>query len=55
MATTAASSTRAALKARGFENLSAEVEQQVQAEVKTLIGAGAEKARSGDYDGAVAE
>ena len=48
-------STRAALKARGFENLSAEVEQQVQAEVKTLIGAGAEKARSGDYDGAVAE
>ncbi len=48
-------STRAALKARGFENLSAEVEEQVQNEVRTLIGAGAEKARSGDYDGAVAE
>jgi DNA-binding response OmpR family regulator len=47
--------TRAALKARGFEALSEQVEQQVQAEVRTLVGAGAEKARAGDFDGAVAE
>jgi DNA-binding response OmpR family regulator len=46
---------RAALKARGFEALSEQVEQQVQAEVRTLVGAGAEKARAGDFDGAVAE
>lgn len=48
-------STRAALKARGFEALSEQVEQQVQAEVKTLVGIGAGKARAGDFDAAVAE
>lgn len=48
-------STRASLKARGFEALSEQVEQQVQAEVRTLVGTGAEKARAGDFDGAVAE
>lgn len=48
-------STRASLKARGFEALSEQVEQQIQAEVRTLVGAGAEKARAGDFDGAVAE
>lgn len=48
-------STRAALKARGFEALSEQVEQQVQAEVRALVGIGADKARAGDFDGAVAE
>jgi len=48
-------STRELLKARGLESLSREIEARVQAEVKSLITVGAEKARAGDFDGAVAE
>jgi DNA-binding response OmpR family regulator len=48
-------STRALLKARGLEALSKQIEARVQAEVKSLITTGAEKARAGDFDGAVAE
>ena len=48
-------STRELLKARGLENLSRQIEARVQAEVKSLITVGAEKARAGDFDGAVAE
>lgn len=47
--------TRAALKARGLDQLSREIEAQVQAEVKSLVTTGAQKAHAGDYDGAVAE
>ncbi|MBS0552408.1 MAG: response regulator, partial [Proteobacteria bacterium] len=43
------------LKARGLENLSRQIEARVQAEVKSLITVGAEKARAGDFDVAVAE
>lgn len=48
-------STRASLQARGLEHLTREVEAKVQAEVRTLVSAGAEKAHAGDYDGAVSE
>lgn len=48
-------STRALLKARGLEALSKQIEARVQAEVKSLITTGAEKARAGNFDGAVAE
>lgn len=48
-------STRAALQARGLEHLSREIEAQVQAEVKSLVSTGAEKAHAGDFDGAVSE
>ncbi|NMG33025.1 response regulator [Azoarcus sp. TTM-91] len=48
-------STRAVLRSRGLEELSRQIEQRIQAEVKGLISTGAEKARAGDYDGAVAE
>lgn len=48
-------STRALLKARGLEALSKQIEARVQDEVKSLITTGAEKARAGDFDGAVAE
>lgn len=48
-------STRALLKSRGLEKLSNDIEQRIQAEVKELISAGAQKAHAGDYDGAVAE
>ncbi|MDX9716964.1 MAG: response regulator [Thauera sp.] len=48
-------STRATLQARGLEHLSREVEARVQAEVKTLVSNGAEKAHAGDFDGAVSE
>jgi CheY-like chemotaxis protein len=47
--------TRALLRARGREELSDELEQRVHTEVKSLIAAGADKVRSGDYDGAVQE
>ena len=48
-------STRELLRERGLEALSRQIEARVQAEVKSLITAGAEKARAGDFDGAVAE
>lgn len=48
-------STRAALKERGLDQLGQQLEARVQAEVKSLVTAGAEKARAGDFDGAVAE
>ncbi|MDR0702804.1 MAG: tetratricopeptide repeat protein [Azoarcus sp.] len=44
---------REMLRMRGLEPLSQEIEQNVQKEVRDLIKAGAEKARTGDYDGAV--
>ncbi|ENO89760.1 tetratricopeptide repeat-containing response regulator [Thauera linaloolentis] len=47
--------TRAVLGERGLGQLSQEIEARVQAEVKSLVTTGAEKARSGDFDGAVAE
>ena len=47
--------TRSLLRARGREDLSAELEQRVHGEVKASIAAGAEKVRNGDYDGAVQE
>ncbi|HNS93313.1 MAG TPA: response regulator [Thauera sp.] len=47
--------TRAALKARGLDQLSREIEAQIQAEVKSLVTTGAEKAHAGDYEGAVSE
>ncbi|MDR3213235.1 MAG: tetratricopeptide repeat protein [Azoarcus sp.] len=43
------------LCARGLEPLSKKLERNVQEEVRNLIKAGAEKARIGDYDGAVEE
>jgi len=48
-------STRAMLRARGREDLSDQLERRVHGEVKGLIAAGAEKAQSGDFDGAVQE
>jgi len=48
-------STRAMLRERGREDLSEQLERRVHSEVKGLIAAGAEKAQSGDYDGAVQE
>ena len=47
--------TRAMLRAKGREDMSEELEQRVHVEVKGLIAAGADKVRSGDYDGAVQE
>lgn len=47
--------TRALLRERGREELSEELEQRVHSEVKSLIAAGADKVRNGDYDGAVQE
>lgn len=44
---------RELLRTRGLELLSKKIEQGVQKEVRDLIKAGAEKARTGDYDGAV--
>ena len=44
---------REMLRARGLEPLSKKIEQNVQEEVRSLIKAGAERARTGDYDGAV--
>ncbi|MDR1064167.1 MAG: response regulator [Azoarcus sp.] len=44
---------REMLRMRGLEPLSQEIERNVQKEVRDLIKAGAEKARTGDYDGAV--
>lgn len=48
-------STRELLRERGLEGLSKQIEAKVQAEVKSLITTGAEKARAGDFDGAVSE
>ena len=48
-------STRAALRSRGLDQVSREVEAKVQAEVKSLVTTGAQKAHAGDFDGAVAE
>lgn len=48
-------STRAVFESRGLSGLSKQIEQRIQAEVKALISTGAEKARAGDYDGAVSE
>lgn len=48
-------STRAALHSRGLDQISLEVEAKVQAEVKSLVTTGAQKAHAGDFDGAVAE
>ncbi len=48
-------STRSVLRSRGLEALSQEIEQRLQTEVRNLIAVGADKARSGDYDGAVSE
>jgi tetratricopeptide (TPR) repeat protein len=48
-------STRAALRSRGLDQISREVEAKVQAEVKSLVTTGAQKAHAGDFDGAVAE
>jgi len=47
--------TRAVLEARGLGSLSQQIEAGIQAEVKSLVTTGAEKAQAGDYDGAVAE
>lgn len=47
--------TRAVLDTRGLGQLSRKIEARVQAEVKTLVTTGAEKARAGDFDGAVSE
>ncbi len=46
--------TRALMAERGREKLSVQIEQDIQKEVKELVSAGAAKAQSGDYDGAVA-
>ena len=48
-------STRAVLRSRGLDQVSREVEAKVQAEVKSLVTTGAQKAHAGDFDGAVAE
>ena len=48
-------STRAALRSRGLDEVSREVEAQIQSEVKSLVSTGAQKAHAGDFDGAVAE
>jgi DNA-binding response OmpR family regulator len=45
-------SLRALMQARGLELLSKKIEQGIQEEVRQLIAAGAEKARTGDYDAA---
>jgi len=47
--------TRAVLDQRGLGHLSQEIEARIQTEVKSLVTTGAEKARAGDFDGAVAE
>ncbi|MDR0565173.1 MAG: response regulator [Azoarcus sp.] len=47
------SALRDLLQSRGLELLSQTIEQNVQEEVRNLVKAGAEKARSGDYKGAV--
>lgn len=44
---------RGLLQSRGLELLSQSIEQNVQEEIRALIRAGAEKARIGDYPGAV--
>ncbi|MCL2644045.1 MAG: response regulator [Betaproteobacteria bacterium] len=44
---------RGVLQSRGLELLSQSIEQNVQEEVRSLIKAGAEKARNGNYTGAV--
>ncbi|MCL2877074.1 MAG: response regulator [Betaproteobacteria bacterium] len=44
---------RGILQSRGLELLSQNIEQNVQEEVRSLIKTGAEKARIGNYDGAV--
>ncbi|MDR1855411.1 MAG: tetratricopeptide repeat protein [Azoarcus sp.] len=44
---------REMLKQRGLELLSRKIEQRVEEEVRALIKIGAERARSGDYDGSV--
>lgn len=48
-------STRAALHSRGLETLAEELETRTREEVRKLIVTGAEKAKSGDFDGAVVE
>jgi CheY-like chemotaxis protein/predicted Zn-dependent protease len=45
-------SLRALMQTRGLELLSRKIEQSLQEEVRALIAAGAEKARTGDYEGA---
>ena len=47
--------TRAVLDQRGLGHLSEQIEARIQTEVKSLVTTGAEKARAGDFDGAVAE
>lgn len=47
--------TRQVLEQRGLGKLSGEIEAKVQTEVKSLVTTGIEKARTGDYDGAVSE
>ncbi|THF61596.1 response regulator [Pseudothauera rhizosphaerae] len=47
--------TRDALRERGRELLAEELEGRTREEVRSLIARGADKAKSGDYDGAVSE
>ncbi len=43
------------LKARGHGDLAKTLQKQVHEEVRTLVAAGAQKAKAGDFDGAVEE
>ncbi len=47
--------TRKMLDARGYANLAQDLEKQVHHEVRALVATGAEKAKAGDFDGAVEE
>lgn len=47
--------TRTLLRQRGREDLSERIEENLHTEVKSYIAAGASKAQTGDYDGAVSE
>ncbi len=47
--------TRSLLKGRGREDLTERIEERLYVEVKGYITKGAEKAQTGDYDGAVSE
>ncbi|KAA3652595.1 MAG: response regulator [Proteobacteria bacterium] len=51
----AVENTRKMLDARGYAALAQDLEKQVHQEVRALVATGAEKAKAGDFDGAVDE
>ena len=51
----AVENTRKMLDARGYAALAQDLEKQVHQEVRGLVATGAEKAKTGDFDGAVRE